>query len=137
LAAKQKYAFEGSLMKLHVTRSQAAKSKFFGGSETIYELRLRAELSEEEAGLLKKYGHENHHFEYPEEFYQLTADKELQAPPGLSLQNLQRGVELGCKFLATPFSSLPQAIIEEYRHLWASLHAREEWGGEETLSSDD
>lgn len=123
-------------MRLQVTRSQSAKSKLLGGSETIYWLHLKAETSEDEAELLKKYGCNDYPFELPEEFFQLRHEKKLEGPHGLTLESLRQGVAFGCKFLAASFTALPRAIMEEYEGLLGRIRARETWGGEETLSAE-
>lgn len=121
-------------MRLHVTRSQSTKARLIGGPETMYWLRLRVDIPEIEAELLKKHRYSDYAFDLPENFAKLREQGQLEGPKRVTLQDLQNSTVFGCKFLASSFSGLPEAIVKEYRELLGIIRAREEWGGEETVS---
>lgn len=121
-------------MKLHVTRSQSAKSKFFGGTETVFSLLLRAEVPDAEVQLIKKHDSEQYAFDLPDDFSKLMAEKQLEGPLRLTIPDLTRGIQYNCKFLARSFCALPQTVLEDYQSLLGRIRAREDWGGNETFT---
>ena len=105
----------------------------FGGSETTYSLRLKADIPNEELSLLKKYGEDNANLELPPELRGLIG-KDVTGLNSIPLAVLAAsGQVFDCKYLPSSFCDLPGWIIEEYKSILGRIRAKEEWDGSESL----
>lgn len=122
-------------MELQLTRSKATKTKMLGGSDTYYVLHIKATIPDGEAALLKRYDEEQG-FDLGDDVTALIAEKKLEGSSYPRIEELKRGIEYRCKFVAKVFSEIPGEIIGNYQRRLGRIRACETWEGQDRLSSD-